>query len=263
MNWLNIEVATIRRPEYVGSDPCHRATWWNLMAFCAEQENGGVIDACGEWKCRRWQQTCGVTKDEAESACDLWTFSDGILTLWGYPVERENEVRKNRESGKRGGSAKTQAKTQAARENGAKGGRPAAKSLTAATDLENNPNDNPSGNPSDNPTERKGKEDKVRERKIRKERSAGEPLSISRKSGSLDDLKSFCREIDMPESDGESMFYHWTANGWKNGSSSVRDWQAGIRKWKSQGWLPSQKAAQAQKPAHRKNEYPQEMLELP
>ena len=67
----------------------------------------------------------------------------------------------------------------------------------------------------------------------------------------------------MPESDGESMFYHWTANGWKNGSSSVRDWQAGIRKWKSQGWLPSQKSSPAQKPAHRKNEYPQDMLELP
>jgi len=67
----------------------------------------------------------------------------------------------------------------------------------------------------------------------------------------------------MPEADGESMFYHWTANGWKNGSSPVRDWQAGIRKWKSQGWLPSQKTAPAQKPAHRKNEYPQEMLELP
>ena len=251
MNWLNIEVATIRRPEYVGADPLHRATWWNLMAFCAEQENGGVIDGCGEWKCRRWQQTCGVTKDEAESACDLWTFAGGILTLWGYPVERENEVRAKREAGSIGGKIRA---ANAAANAAAKLKSEAPSSTASSTAL--------STASSTASTEEKGKEDKVRERK-KKEKSAGEPLSISRKSGSLDDLKSFCREINMPESDGESMFYHWTANGWKNGSSAVRDWQAGIRKWKSQGWLPSQKAAQAQKPAHRKNEYPQEMLELP
>jgi len=248
MNWLNIEVATIRRPEYVGAAPLHRATWWNLMAYCAEQENGGIIDACGEWKCRRWQQTCGVTKDEAESTCDLWTFAGGILTVWGYPVDRENEVQAKREAGSIGGKRRA--------------ANAAAKLKNEA--LSSTPSSSASSTPSSTAsTEEKGKEDKVRERKRRKEKSAGEPLVISRKTGSLDDLKAFCREIDMPESDGESMFFHWTANGWKNGSSPVRDWQAGIRKWKSQGWLPSQKAAPGQKPAHRKNDYPQEMLELP
>ena len=67
-------------------------------------------------------------------------------------------------------------------------------------------------------------------------------LSLSR--GTEEDLKSFTKEIGLPESDGQSMFYHWEANGWKNGSSAVKDWKAGIRKWKSQGWLPSQKAGQ-------------------
>jgi len=60
----------------------------------------------------------------------------------------------------------------------------------------------------------------------------------------LEELKAFSKEIGMPESDGESMFYHWESNGWKNGSTPVKDWQAGIRKWKSQGWLPSQKQKQ-------------------
>ena len=44
------------------------------------------------------------------------------------------------------------------------------------------------------------------------------------------------------------MFHHWESNGWKNGSSPSKDWQAGIRKWKSQGWLPSQKLAPGVKP---------------
>lgn len=103
MNWLNIEVATIRRPEYVGADPCHRATWWNLLAYCAEQENGGIIENCGEWKCRRWQQTCGVTKDEVQSECDLWDANDGNVTVWGYPADKETEVKAKRKGGSNGG----------------------------------------------------------------------------------------------------------------------------------------------------------------
>jgi len=59
--------------------------------------------------------------------------------------------------------------------------------------------------------------------------------------GTLDELKAFALEIGLPESDGESMFHHWESNGWKNGNSPSKNWRAGIRKWKSQGWLPSQK----------------------
>ena len=68
--------------------------------------------------------------------------------------------------------------------------------------------------------------------------------------GTVDELKAFAVEIGLPPSDGESMFHHWEANGWKNGPNPVKDWKAGIRKWKSQGWLPSQKGSTA-KPAHR------------
>jgi uncharacterized protein YdaU (DUF1376 family) len=66
--------------------------------------------------------------------------------------------------------------------------------------------------------------------------------SLSR--GTIEELKAFAIEIGLPSSDGESMYYHWESNGWKNGSSPVKDWKAGIRKWKSQGWLPSQKTGQ-------------------
>jgi hypothetical protein len=78
-------------------------------------------------------------------------------------------------------------------------------------------------------------------------------------SALLSELKEYAVEIGLPESDGESMFDHWEANGWKNGSNKVRDWKAGIRKWKSQGWLPSQKHQSNQPP---KRGY-QEGLELP
>ncbi len=108
MNWLNLPIATIRRPEYVGSDPVHRATWLNLMVWCAEQENGGIIAGCADWKCRRWQQTCGVTLAEVQDACDLWHIDAHGLTLWGYPSEKEKEVASKRSGGSKGGSARAE-----------------------------------------------------------------------------------------------------------------------------------------------------------
>jgi len=103
MNWLNLPVAIIHSPQYVGSDPVHRATWLNLSAYCASQENGGTIEDCRDWKCRRWQQTCGVTKAEVEDTCELWGFEGRSLVIWGYDSDKEIEVAAKRKGGKTGG----------------------------------------------------------------------------------------------------------------------------------------------------------------
>jgi hypothetical protein len=103
MNWLNIEIKTLRSPEYVGADPVQRATWLNLSAYCAEQENHGTIASCREWKDRRWQQTCGITQEEVTQDCDLWSWDGDSLVVWRYPVEKETEVQGKREAGRIGG----------------------------------------------------------------------------------------------------------------------------------------------------------------
>lgn len=105
MNWLNLEIKTLRAPEYVGAEPVQRATWLNLLAYCAEQENGGVMANCEEWKDRRWMQTCGVMRAEVETDSDLWKWKNGNLIVWGYPKSKEKEVRAKREAGARGGKA--------------------------------------------------------------------------------------------------------------------------------------------------------------
>ena len=76
---------------------------------------------------------------------------------------------------------------------------------------------------------------------IGKEKTDPHQNTESEARGTIDQLRSFAAEIGLPESDGESMFHHWESNGWKNGSSPSKNWKSGIRKWKSQGWLPSQK----------------------
>ena len=103
MNWLNIELSTLRSESYLGSDPVQRATWLNLMAYCADQENGGKICGCGEWGSRRWLQLLGITKEEVRAESCLWTWVGEDVAVWNYPKAKEAEVRAKREAGKKGG----------------------------------------------------------------------------------------------------------------------------------------------------------------
>jgi hypothetical protein len=109
MNWINLNIATLSSPEFVGSDPEQRATWLCLLAYCCLQENGGRIVDCREWKDRRWQQMVRVTAKEAQDTCDLWQWDGNDLVVEFYPVEKQREIQQKRDN---------------ARTNGASGGRP-------------------------------------------------------------------------------------------------------------------------------------------
>ena len=103
MRWLNLELTTLRSEEYLGADPVQRATWLNLLAYCADQENGGVVKDCKSWGGRRWLQLVGVTSDEVLLDCDLCEWKNDSLHVWKYPKAKEIEVRQKREHGKKGG----------------------------------------------------------------------------------------------------------------------------------------------------------------
>ena len=103
MDWLNIHRSTLAAEQFLGCEPTQRATWLCLLAYCADQENGGRIEGASEWGDRKWQQIVRITHSEAHDKCDLWRWEDGVLIVWAYPVEKEAEVRRNRENGKGGG----------------------------------------------------------------------------------------------------------------------------------------------------------------
>jgi len=78
--------------------------------------------------------------------------------------------------------------------------------------------------------------------------AVGAPTLASKKSRvkftkpSIDELRSYAKEIGLPESDGDSMFEHWEGNGWKNGANRVVCWKSTMRRWERGGWHTSQKA---------------------
>ena len=100
MHWLNIHLATLRSPAYLGSTPVERATWLQLLAYCADQENGGRIAGAASWKDRQWQQTCGVTAREVRAASRLVAIEGGDVRVAHYPLEQEAEMKSRREKGR-------------------------------------------------------------------------------------------------------------------------------------------------------------------
>lgn len=106
MKHLNIEIAVLRSPDYIGAEPVVRATWLNLMAYCADQENGGIIRGCRPWKDRQWQQVAGVTAEEVAAQTMLWHWAGEDLCVSHYPVKAEEFAKNMRNLGRRGGKAK-------------------------------------------------------------------------------------------------------------------------------------------------------------
>jgi hypothetical protein len=100
MNWLNIKLSTLRSPAYLGSNPVERATWLQLLAYCADQENGGRIAGAASWKDRQWQQTCGVTAREVRAASRLVAIEGEDVRVAHYPLEQEAEMKSKREKGR-------------------------------------------------------------------------------------------------------------------------------------------------------------------
>lgn len=118
MNWLNIHTDTLRSQEFLGAEPVERATWLALLGWCATQENSGVIQGAKSWTDRRWQQTCGVTKAEADTKSELFLFEGESLVVSFYPVEKQAEVVAKREAGKRGGRPRKPLETQGEKPSG-------------------------------------------------------------------------------------------------------------------------------------------------
>ena len=111
MDWLNLHTSILDSENVVGSDPVDRGSWLMLLRYCIGQENGGLIADCAAWKDRKWQQLARVTLAEVKRDSDLWRWVGADLVVWGYPLDKETQVKAKREiaktNGGRGGRPKT------------------------------------------------------------------------------------------------------------------------------------------------------------
>jgi len=66
-----------------------------------------------------------------------------------------------------------------------------------------------------------------------------------RSRGTKEEFSAYAVQIGLPANDGEHLHDHFLESGWKRGKVPIKDWKAAMRKWKSGGWLPSQKEQKA------------------
>lgn len=55
------------------------------------------------------------------------------------------------------------------------------------------------------------------------------------------ELIAYCVDQGLTAQDGDYLFNHWEASGWRNGGNGIHNWQATVKAWKSAGYFPSQK----------------------
>lgn len=87
----------------------------------------------------------------------------------------------------------------------------------------------------------KGAQDKDKDKDTDKELFTKSNIKNKKEKPTIDEVRIFCAEIGLLETDGEATFWKWEGNGWTNGSKPIKDWKATIRSWKAAGHMPSQK----------------------
>jgi len=218
MNWLNLNIQTLDSENFIGSDPVDRSTWICLQRYCIGQENGGVIPNCKDWPDRKWQQLVRITKKEALHGCDLWSWDGDSLILWGYPSEKEDEVKTKRD----------RAKT-----NGAKGGRP--KKTDVGLEKE--------------PTLVNSAKAERNEKGIGKEGEGNCEVLTTSPLCTLPQAISYASSCFLTETEAEHWWHTRNANGWLKGTNGghpirISSWQSDMKQ--SVAWI---KESAAKKPA--------------
>lgn len=109
MNHLNIETSVLLSHDFLRIEPVERAIWLALLAYCVQQENGGVLKGAEGWKDFDWWMR-GIDPGTVPDSPTLWSFEDGDLHLHHYPIRNENWVKMSRAGGAKGGRPKKHAK---------------------------------------------------------------------------------------------------------------------------------------------------------
>jgi hypothetical protein len=204
VEYLNLHASVLDNEILATADDGPRSTWLHLMRFCIGQENGGRIAGAKDWSERKWLLTCRILPVATQAVTALWTWEGPDLVLWGYPMEKQREVR---------------AKRKAARDTNRK--RWASVSLSDTSS--DSDNDTPSDSPSDSGMEGKGMEGN-----IGKEGKGSTPI--------LSDVLAYALEIGLSANEAEKFFDHYEANGWRQSNRTrIRSWHAALRNWQRRG----------------------------
>jgi len=100
MKYLNLPVSIGRDESMMRSTPAQIGVWFQLITYCHEQMNGGVIKCCHEWPDAMWQRIANTTASFIANESPLWHFSSMVLVIHHYDTKAEDAYRKKQEMGR-------------------------------------------------------------------------------------------------------------------------------------------------------------------
>lgn len=99
---LNIKLSDLRAPAFKLASRDERGTWFALLVYAVDQDNGDMIKGCRGWTDQQWQSVCQVGAKEVASNSTLWKWDGPNLVLWGYPKKQDRKKLAKLQCGKGG-----------------------------------------------------------------------------------------------------------------------------------------------------------------
>ena len=108
MRYFITECVSVDGPEFSESDFQDVGAWVYLMNYCAAQENGGRVVGARDRKDSFFDRSLKVSRHILEKESHLWKWEDADLVVQFYNTEAEDNYKKKRFAGKKGGEKKAQ-----------------------------------------------------------------------------------------------------------------------------------------------------------
>ena len=106
MKYFITECVSVDGAEFSESDFQEVGAWVFLMNYCAGQENGGRVVGAKDRKDAFFDRSLKVPRYVLETESHLWKWEDADLIVQFYSTEAEDNYKKKRDAGKRGGKKK-------------------------------------------------------------------------------------------------------------------------------------------------------------
>ncbi len=251
MLWFMFETSNLRAAEFVHSSEKARLAWVLLLAYCAEQENGGLIAGAATWNDAQWMTICGVRRAVVLAAAPLLKIQGDNVKVWNYPKETEKNYKKTCAVNARNARRRWEKDKEMSVVKGTPAkAAPTGIATPSAFDL-------PDGHPADHAVASANAfpEEKIREgnrreekegKKDRQEMEVPDGPSVS----DLQTVLTYAEQQGMQHDYSRLFFNHFTANGWRVGTARnpCASWQAALRKWAGENGWPHPKKIEIERP---------------
>lgn len=108
MHYISLPTSLMRNQDFLSSSAEEIAIWLQLLAYCAEEESGGIIPHADTLTDRVWYRMCGQPADIIRQCTHLLAWSDDgtTLTVLHYPLAQQAQLQAQRDGGRRGAQAR-------------------------------------------------------------------------------------------------------------------------------------------------------------